>query len=152
VFAFLQKEGGDITSFTTNPLWQVVDGPFRLSQFQANGTYTYVPNKNYSGVKPHLAKVVNLFYASDVAELDSLRAGGTIDAGTLPLNDLKQAALLKSGGYAVASDPWPPLPPSSGGDRPCRPNEGSGMASLTIGGLDAETYARLRAARTLGGV
>jgi peptide/nickel transport system substrate-binding protein len=105
VFAFLQKEGGDITSFTTNPLWKVVDGPFRLSQFQANGTYTYVPNKHYSGVKPHLAKVVNLFYASDVAELDSLRAGGTIDVGTLPLNDLKQAALLKSEGYAVASDP-----------------------------------------------
>jgi peptide/nickel transport system substrate-binding protein len=105
VYAFLQREGGDITSFVTNPLWKVVDGPFKLSQFQANGTYTYVPNENYSGNKPHLSKVVNLFYTTDVAELDSLRAGGTIDAGNLPLNDLQQSGLLKAEGYSVTPDP-----------------------------------------------
>jgi peptide/nickel transport system substrate-binding protein len=104
VYAFLQKEGGDMATFATNPLWKVVDGPYTLSQFQANGTYTYVANKHYSGTPVHMTKVVNLFYATDVAELDSLRAGGTIDDGNLPLNDLQQANLLKAEGYSVIPD------------------------------------------------
>jgi peptide/nickel transport system substrate-binding protein len=33
VYAFLQKEGGDIATFATNPLWQVVDGPWKLKSF-----------------------------------------------------------------------------------------------------------------------
>jgi peptide/nickel transport system substrate-binding protein len=105
VFAFLQKEGGDLSTFATNPLWKVVDGPYTLSQFQANGTYTYEANKYYSGPKVHMSKVVNLFYSTDTAELDSLRAGGTIGTGSLPLNDLQQAGLLKSEGYSVVPDP-----------------------------------------------
>jgi len=102
VYAFLQKEGGQMSTFATNPLWKVVDGPFQLSSFQSGGTYSYVPNKNYSGPdKPIVAKVVNLYFASDTAELDTLRSGGTIDVGSLPLNDLQQAGLLKAGGYSV---------------------------------------------------
>ena len=49
VYAFLQKQGGDMATFTTNPLWKVVDGPWQLSAFSSDGDYAYVPNKNYSG-------------------------------------------------------------------------------------------------------
>ena len=102
VYAFLQKEGGQMSTFATNPLWKVVDGPFQLSSFQPNGTYTYVPNKNYSGPdKPLLSKVVNLFFTTDTAELDALRSGGIIDVGSLPFNDIQQSGLLKSEGYSV---------------------------------------------------
>jgi peptide/nickel transport system substrate-binding protein len=104
VYAFLQKQGGDMATFATNPLWKVVDGPYMLSQFQPNGTYTYVPNKNYSGAKVYMSKVVNLYYSTDIAELDALRAGGTLDVGGLPLNDLQQANLLKAEGYSVVPD------------------------------------------------
>jgi peptide/nickel transport system substrate-binding protein len=108
VYAFLQKEGGQMSTFATNPLWKVVDGPFELSSFQAGGTYDYVPNKNYSGPdKPHLAKVVNLFFTTDAAELDALRSGGVLDVGALPFNDLAQAGLLKSEGYTVGVQPIP---------------------------------------------
>jgi peptide/nickel transport system substrate-binding protein len=103
VYAFLQKQGGDMATFATNPLWRVVDGPYTLSQFQPNGTYTYVANPYYSGAKVYMTKVVNLFYTTDVSELDALRAG-LLDTGSLPLNDLQQANLLKSEGYSITAD------------------------------------------------
>jgi len=108
VYAFLQKQGGDMATFTTNPLWKVVDGPWRLSSFSTNGDYSYVPNQNYSGPdKPALAKWVNTEYTTDTAQLDALRAGGALDVGNLPLNDVQQAAELKSEGYSVVSDALP---------------------------------------------
>ena len=35
VYAFLQKQGGDMATFATNPLWKVVDGPWKLSAFSS---------------------------------------------------------------------------------------------------------------------
>ena len=108
VYAFLQKQGGDLATFTTNPLWKVVDGPWQLSAFSSDGDYTYVPNKNYSGPdKPTLGSVVNDVYNSDSAELDALRSGSTLTVGTLPQNDLPQASVLKSDGYSIANQPIP---------------------------------------------
>jgi peptide/nickel transport system substrate-binding protein len=108
VYAFLQREGGDMTTFTTNPLWKVTDGPWTLTSFNSNGDYSYVPNKNYSGpVKPTLAKWVNTAYTTDTAQLDALRAGGVLDIGVLPLNDVQQVGVLKSEGYSIASQPLP---------------------------------------------
>jgi peptide/nickel transport system substrate-binding protein len=108
VWTFLQKEGTDMTTFTTNPLWKVVDGPWTLSSFNSNGDYGYVPNKSYSGPeKPALSSWVNTAYTTDTAELDALRAGGSLDVGTLPLNDVQQVAELKSEGYTIASQPLP---------------------------------------------
>ena len=108
VYAFLQKEGGKMTTFATNPLWTVVDGPWRLSAFNSNGYYAYVPNTHYSGPdKPHVSKLVNSPFTTDTAELDALRSGSSLTVGNLPLNDLKQAGVLKSEGYSLASLPIP---------------------------------------------
>jgi peptide/nickel transport system substrate-binding protein len=108
VYAFLQKQGGDVATFTTNPLWKVTDGPWRLSAFNSDGDYTYAPNKNYSGPdKPTLDSVVNDIYNSDSAELDALRSGSALTVGTLPQNDLPQASVLKSDGYSIANQPIP---------------------------------------------
>jgi peptide/nickel transport system substrate-binding protein len=105
VYAFLQQQGAQMSTFATNPLWKVVDGPWALSEFQAStGLYTYVPNKHYSGPdKPYLSKVINLPFTTDTAELDELRSGHSLDVGNLPLNDLGQAGILKSSGYSLAS-------------------------------------------------
>jgi peptide/nickel transport system substrate-binding protein len=107
VYSFLQQQGGQMSTFATNPLWKVVDGPWALSQFQAStGYYTYVPNKHYSGPdKPSLSKVINEPFTTDTAELDDLRAGSSLDVGNLPFNDLRQAGVLKSEGYSLASMP-----------------------------------------------
>jgi peptide/nickel transport system substrate-binding protein len=105
VYSFLQQQGGQMSTFATNPLWKVVDGPWALSQFTAStGYYTYVPNKHYSGPdKPYLSKIVNEPFTTDTAELDDLRSGSSLDVGNLPFNDLRQSGVLKSEGYSLAS-------------------------------------------------
>jgi peptide/nickel transport system substrate-binding protein len=107
VYAFLQKEGGDMSSFTTNPLWKVVDGAWTLTSFNPNGDYSYVPNKNYSGPdKPTLSKFATVSYTTTTALVDALRSGGNLSAA-LPLNDLGQIPQLKSEGYSVAKTALP---------------------------------------------
>jgi peptide/nickel transport system substrate-binding protein len=108
VYAFLQKEGGDIATFATNSLWQVVDGPWKLKSFSTDGEYIYVPNKSYSGPdKPTLAEVVNEPFTTDTAEFDALRSGSSLTVGGLPQEDLRQIPELKAGGYDVATQPIP---------------------------------------------
>jgi peptide/nickel transport system substrate-binding protein len=106
VWNFLQKQGSDIATFATNPLWQVVDGPWKLSQFQSDGYYSWVPNPAYSGPdKPALSKVIFTPFTTDAAEMDTLRAGTSLTVALVPLNDVGQISALKAEGYAVASVP-----------------------------------------------
>jgi peptide/nickel transport system substrate-binding protein len=108
VWNFLQKQGSNIGTFTTNPMWSVVDGPWKLAQFQSNGYYVWVPNKNYSGPdKPVLSKAIFTPFTTDEAEMDTLRSGTSLTIGLLPLNDIAQIGALKAEGYAVASVPTP---------------------------------------------
>lgn len=108
VWNFLQKQGSDMATFATSPLWKVVDGPWKLSQFQSDGYYSWVPNKDYSGsAKPLLSKVIFTPFTTDAAEMDTLRSGTTLTVAPLPLNDVGQIGQLKSEGYSVASVPTP---------------------------------------------
>ena len=101
VVNFLQKQGSDIATFTTNPLWKVVDGPWHLSEFTSSGTYALVPNKNYSGPdKPHLAEMVDAQYTTNDAAFNDLRAGD-VTIGPIPGEDISQISYLKSQGYSV---------------------------------------------------
>jgi peptide/nickel transport system substrate-binding protein len=105
VYAFLQKEGSQISTFTSNPLWKVVDGPWTLSTFNSDGSlYGYVPNKHYSGPdKPHLAKLLNQSFTSSTALIDALRAGSSVQVASLPLDDVSQLGQLKAAGYSSAT-------------------------------------------------
>ncbi len=102
VYNFLQKEGSQISTFTTNPLWKVVDGPWTLSDFNSDGTlYGYVPNKNYSGsAKPYLTHWENQAFTTDTAMLDAMRSGSSVTVGSLPLSDANQLGALKAAGYS----------------------------------------------------
>jgi len=83
---------GDEATFATNPLWQVADGPWRLSAYDpSNSEATFVPNKAYSGPqKPYLSKFVELPFTSDTTEFSALEAGGTgaPQVGYIPVQDL----------------------------------------------------------------
>jgi len=109
VWGFLQTEGGDIATFASNPLWQVVDGPWKLAKFvSGDGYYAWVPNKNYSGPdKPLLSEYVAEPFTSDTAELDTLRSGISLDVAQLPLNDIGQLGTIESEGYSVAQQAVP---------------------------------------------
>lgn len=105
VFTYLSQQGRKLPTFTSSPLWKVVDGPWTLSGYTTSGKATFVPNKGYSGTdKPHLAKFVELPFTSDSAEFNVLRAGSTINVGYLPTQDSKQSTVLNSLGYTLK--PW----------------------------------------------
>jgi len=103
VFDFLSKQSGydpahpsassnAIDTFATNPLWQVVDGPWHLSSFDPSGKAVFVQNKAYSGsVKPRLSKFVELPFTTAAAEFNALLAG-QINVGYIPFNNLTAAA------------------------------------------------------------
>ena len=98
VFDYLSTESGfnpqspdspapSPTTFASNPLWQVVDGPWRLSSLDTNGNVTMVPNRSYSGpVKPKLARFKEAAFTSNDAEYTALITG-QVDVGYLPLED-----------------------------------------------------------------
>jgi peptide/nickel transport system substrate-binding protein len=95
VYQFLSRQAGydpvtrtktstELSTYATNPLWQIVDGPWRLESFDPSGRVVMVPNRAYSGpMKPTLARFVELPFTSDAAELRALGAG-RIDVGYLP--------------------------------------------------------------------
>jgi len=79
-----------VNTYASNPLWQVVDGPWKLSAFNADGQATFVPNPSYSGpVKPTLKSFTELPYTADSAEFNAL-VGGNVDVGYVPVQDISQ--------------------------------------------------------------
>ena len=100
VWTFLTDNGGkaknpteaaDLATYATNPLWQVVDGPWHLSAFTTNGQATFVPNPKYSGPqKPYLSKFVEVPYTSDSSEYNAMTAGGSgaPNVGYIPTEDV----------------------------------------------------------------
>ncbi|HXS61466.1 MAG TPA: ABC transporter substrate-binding protein, partial [Streptosporangiaceae bacterium] len=106
VYSFLQKQGTQMSTFDSNPLWKVVDGPWTLQTFNSNGYYAWVPNKNYSGPdKPKLNKVVWTPFTTDTAEMNTLRSGTSLDLAGLPLNDVGQIGALEAEGYTISQLP-----------------------------------------------
>jgi len=104
VYNFLNAQAQDLASYATNPLWKVVDGPWKLVGFTTVGRATFVPNKAYSGpIKPTLSEFVELPFNSESAEFNVLETG-SITYGYLPISDLPQKARLASLGYNFA--PW----------------------------------------------
>jgi peptide/nickel transport system substrate-binding protein len=90
VYTFLNAQAKQAGSYATNPLWQVVDGPFRLSAYSTDGHVTMVANKDYSGSpKPVLSAIKFLPYTSDSAEYTALKTGQA-DVGNIPAGDLPQ--------------------------------------------------------------
>ena len=58
----------------SSPLWSIVDGPWKLTAFNADGHVTFVPNKSYSGpVKPSLSQFQEVPFTTDSAEYNVLQ-------------------------------------------------------------------------------
>jgi peptide/nickel transport system substrate-binding protein len=100
IFNFLTAQSKDISTYATNPLWQVVDGPYKLSAFNATtGAYTLVPNTSYSG--PHTTPMSTFQavpFTSDTAEFNAIKAG-SIDVGYVSPTDVPQLPQLAHLGY-----------------------------------------------------
>jgi peptide/nickel transport system substrate-binding protein len=92
VYDYLAGQAKDLNSYAASPIWGIVDGPWKLSAFNADGHVTFVPNKSYSGpVKPKLAAFQEVPFTTDSAEYDVLQSSNSstkIDVGYIPAADL----------------------------------------------------------------
>jgi peptide/nickel transport system substrate-binding protein len=106
IYNYLYKASMSLASYATNPLWQVVDGPYRLTSFDSStGAFTMSPNTSYGG--PRAAKISILQavpFTSSEAEFDAVRTG-SIDVGYLPPGDITQVKVIESRGYDVFGYP-----------------------------------------------
>jgi peptide/nickel transport system substrate-binding protein len=101
VYTFLSDSAGfnannpsaannSLSTYATNPLWQVVDGPWKLKAFNADGENTMVPNPSYSGpIKPTLKSFTELPYTSGDSEFNAL-VGGNLSVGYVDEGDISQ--------------------------------------------------------------
>jgi peptide/nickel transport system substrate-binding protein len=116
VYQYLYNKSKNLSTYATDPIWQVVDGPWRLKAFSSDGNVTMVPNPTYSGpVKPKLSQLKELPFTSDAAEYNVLRAGNTINVGSVPITDLPQRSV-------TSNNPLPATNPLPGGKYTLTPN------------------------------
>jgi peptide/nickel transport system substrate-binding protein len=90
VFNYLYNLAKDTRTWTTSPLWKIVDGAWQLTNYDA-GTLTFNYNPKYSGPVPsdHIAKFVEVPFTTEQAEYNVLQGGGgsgqaKLDVGYLP--------------------------------------------------------------------
>ncbi len=124
VYKYLDTQSKALTTYASSPLWSIVDGPWKLSAFNADGHITFVPNSKYSGpVKPSLSQFQEVPFTTDSAEYNVLRspaAGGQkISVGYLPSQD----AIAKPAGSS----------PLTAGQNPL---QGYALAPLYVWGIN----------------
>ena len=100
IYVFLTAQSKSVSTYATNPLWQTVDGPYKLSSFNhTTGAFTMVPNITYSG--PHAtpeSNYVGVPFTSNAAEWNAIKTG-SVDFGYVPQEDAPQIPQLKGLGY-----------------------------------------------------
>ena len=91
VFNYMTAQAKNAKTYATNPIWGVVDGPWKLSSFStaASGPVTsFAPNTAYSGSpKPTLAGMTYYAYTDDTTEYTAMKTG-QLDVGYIPPADL----------------------------------------------------------------
>ena len=100
IFAFLTAATKSVSTYATNPLWQTVYGPYKLTSFNnTTGAFTMAPNTSYSG--PHASPMSNYSgvpFTSNAAEWNAVKTG-SVDFGYVPQEDVPQLPQLKGLGY-----------------------------------------------------
>ena len=106
MYDYLNAQAKDLSSYVSSPLWSVVDGPWKLSAFSADGHITFVPNKSYSGpVKPKLAQFQEVPFTTDTAEYDVLQSAEPRHQRSTSATCPQQDAPAKPAGAVVGANP-----------------------------------------------
>ncbi len=102
IYDFLAGQSKSLSTFATNPLWQVVDGPYKIKTYNTStGATNFVANTAYTGEgKPNIAEVDMLAYTSPTAEFNDLQTG-KLDFGYVKSDNWPQLNRLKSKGLNV---------------------------------------------------
>ena len=97
IYDYLAAASKSLSTYATNPLWQVTDGPYQLTSYTpSNGAFTMKPSTTYGG--PHATTESDyqvIPYTSDQAEYDAVK-DGKVDFGYVPLGNVPQLGTLSS--------------------------------------------------------
>jgi peptide/nickel transport system substrate-binding protein len=106
IYNYLIAQSKSLSTYATNPLWQVVDGPYKLSAYNTTtGGFTMVPNTTYGG--PHATPQSNFQgvpFTSNTAEFNAIRAG-SIDVAYVDFDDVPQLPTVLRLGYSYFGEP-----------------------------------------------
>ncbi len=107
VYTYLDSQSKAMSSWASSPVWSVVDGPWKLQSFNADGNASFLPNKSYSGpVKATLSEFKEVPFTTESAEYNVLRSGNgsqQLSVGYLPTSD----APKKPANATVGANPVP---------------------------------------------
>jgi peptide/nickel transport system substrate-binding protein len=105
VYDFLAAQSKQVTKYASDPLWQVVDGPYKLTSFNnTTGAFTFAPNPTYGGPHAKIVSAINAVpFTSDTAEWNAVKAG-KIDVGYMPQVDVPQKDSI-TGTYNYFGEP-----------------------------------------------
>jgi peptide/nickel transport system substrate-binding protein len=100
IFKYLTSQAKSLSTYATNPLWQVVDGPYKISAYNTtSGAFTLVPNTTYGG--PHVTPMSSFQgvpFTSNTAEFNAIKSG-SIDVAYVDFNDVPQLPEVLRLGY-----------------------------------------------------
>jgi peptide/nickel transport system substrate-binding protein len=104
IYNFLAAQSKDVSTYATNPLWQIVDGPYKLSSYNSTtGSFDLTPNASYDG--PH-AKVMSSIdvegFASETAAFNAVKAG-SVDVAQIPFQNIPRLPSLSSSYYTFGA-------------------------------------------------
>ena len=106
IFAYLTTQAKSLSTYATNPLWQVVNGPYKLSAYNTTtGGFTMVPNTTYGG--PHVTPMSSFQgvpFTSNTAEFNAIKSG-SIDVGYVDYTDVPQLPEVLRLGYSYFGMP-----------------------------------------------
>jgi peptide/nickel transport system substrate-binding protein len=106
IYNFLVAQNKSVSTYASNPLWKVVDGPYKLASYTpASGAYTLTPNPDYGG--PHATRVSTFQavpFTSETAEFNAILAG-QIDVAQVPLADVPKLNEVTQRGYNYFGEP-----------------------------------------------
>src|SRR5262249_17356184 len=99
VYKYLSGQAANVATYSTNPLWKVVDGPWVPQSTQPKGQDVFTQNPQYSP-RPHLANLVIKTYPTTPAQFNALLAGDQHNRGTTRTQDLPQQSRATAAGYS----------------------------------------------------
>ncbi len=109
VYTYLNSQSKSISTYDTNPLWQVVSGPWKLKSMDTAGNVSMVPNTVYGGpIKPTLKSFKEAAFSADSVEFNQLKSAssvsdGAVDYGYVPFEYSSRRTAVNHV-YSVA--PW----------------------------------------------
>jgi peptide/nickel transport system substrate-binding protein len=106
IYDYLNQQSKKLSTYATNPLWQDVDGPFKLTEFNTTtDANTMVPNPTYGGPqKAQFSQLKAEYFASTTAQFNAILSGA-INQGVISADELPQVPHVKELGYNVYGYP-----------------------------------------------